>query len=248
MRPPNIAVTNRLKRNVLHSIVYLKHMHRVYRDFFSYCVVNSKCIHGIFSSESFAVAAIAICQSRYWSNGREVIYEDYHDDVIKWKHFPRYRPFVRGIHRSPVISPHKGQWRGALMFFFDLFLTKQLSKQSWGWWFETPSCRLWRHCNDRQNGIVPHHNKSKLVNRVHIRWMATMLHSAAGILIPRLSDFIMTSCFPLSNLQLILSYVFLSISIWYIHLLVYQIIWTTDNASNIDPLRRSHWRYNAVSL
>ena len=39
-----------------------------------------------------------------------------HDDVIKWKHFPRYWPFVWGIHRSPVNSPHKGQWRGALMF------------------------------------------------------------------------------------------------------------------------------------
>ena len=39
-----------------------------------------------------------------------------HDDVIKWKNFPRYWPFVRGIHRGPLISPHKGQWRGALMF------------------------------------------------------------------------------------------------------------------------------------
>ena len=39
-----------------------------------------------------------------------------HDDVIKWKHFPCYWPFVREIHRSPVNSPHKGQWRGALMF------------------------------------------------------------------------------------------------------------------------------------
>ena len=39
-----------------------------------------------------------------------------HDDVIKWKHFPRYWPFVREIHRSPVNSLHKGQWRGALMF------------------------------------------------------------------------------------------------------------------------------------
>ena len=39
-----------------------------------------------------------------------------HDDVIKWKHFPCYWPFVRGIHRSPVNPPHKGQWRGALMF------------------------------------------------------------------------------------------------------------------------------------
>ena len=38
-----------------------------------------------------------------------------HDDVIKWKRFPRYWPFVRGIHRSPVNSTHKGQWRGALM-------------------------------------------------------------------------------------------------------------------------------------
>ena len=38
------------------------------------------------------------------------------DDVIKWKHFPHYWPFVWGIHRSPVNSPHKGQWRGALMF------------------------------------------------------------------------------------------------------------------------------------
>ena len=39
-----------------------------------------------------------------------------HDDVIKWKHLPRYWPFVRGIHRSTVNSSHQGQWRGALMF------------------------------------------------------------------------------------------------------------------------------------
>ena len=56
-----------------------------------------------------------------------------HDDVIKWKHFPRYWPFVRGIHRSPI--------------FFYLRPNKKLSKQWWGWWFETPSCPLWRHRN-----------------------------------------------------------------------------------------------------
>ena len=39
-----------------------------------------------------------------------------HGDVIKWTHFSRYCPFVRGIHRLPVKSPHKGRWRGALMF------------------------------------------------------------------------------------------------------------------------------------
>ena len=38
------------------------------------------------------------------------------DDVVKWKHFPRYWPLVRGIYRSAVNSPHKGQWRGALIF------------------------------------------------------------------------------------------------------------------------------------
>ena len=65
-----------------------------------------------------------------------------------WRHqidaFSRYWPFVRGIHRSLVISPHKGQWRGALMI---CALNKRLSKQWWGWWFETPSRSLWRHCN-----------------------------------------------------------------------------------------------------
>ena len=38
-----------------------------------------------------------------------------HADVIKWKHIPRYWSFVWGIHLWPVNSPHKGQWRGALM-------------------------------------------------------------------------------------------------------------------------------------
>ena len=71
-------------------------------------------------------------------------YCSYHDDVIKWKHFPRYWHFVRGIHRSPVKSPHKGQWRGALMFRLICALNKRLSKQSWGWWFEMQSRSLWR--------------------------------------------------------------------------------------------------------
>ena len=32
--------------------------------------------------------------------------------------------------------------------FFDLCLNKRLSKHSWGWWFETPMCSLWRHWNE----------------------------------------------------------------------------------------------------
>ena len=59
------------------------------------------------------------------------------DDVVKWKPFPRHWSFVRWIHWSPVNSPHKGQWRGALMFSLICALNKRLSEQSWGWWFET---------------------------------------------------------------------------------------------------------------
>ena len=40
----------------------------------------------------------------------------FHDDIIKWKHFRRYWPFVQGIHWSLVNSLHRGQWRKSLMF------------------------------------------------------------------------------------------------------------------------------------
>ena len=39
--------------------------------------------------------------------------------------------------------------------FFDLRLNKRLSKQSWGWWFGTPSCSLWRHCNGILRTLTP---------------------------------------------------------------------------------------------
>ena len=52
-----------------------------------------------------------------------------------------------GIHRSPVNITHKGQWRRALMFSLIWPFNKWFSKQSWGWWFETPSRSLWHHCN-----------------------------------------------------------------------------------------------------
>ena len=44
--------------------------------------------------------------------------------------FPAQRPVTRSFH-----------------VLFDFRLNKRLSKQSWGWWFDTPSGPLWRHCN-----------------------------------------------------------------------------------------------------
>ena len=56
--------------------------------------------------------------------------------------FSRYWPFVRRIHWW---IPAERQVRRSFNIFFDLCLYKQLSIQSWGWWFETPSSPLWRH-------------------------------------------------------------------------------------------------------
>ena len=69
-----------------------------------------------------------------------------HDAVIKWKHFPRYWPFVRGIHRSPVNSPAQRPVTRNFDVLFDLHLNKRFSKQWLGFLFETLSRSLWRHC------------------------------------------------------------------------------------------------------
>ena len=65
-----------------------------------------------------------------------------HDDVIKWKHFPRNWPFVWGPGEFTTQRPVTRSFD----VFFDLRLNKRLSKQPWGWWFETLSWSLWRHC------------------------------------------------------------------------------------------------------
>ena len=69
-----------------------------------------------------------------------------HDDVIKWKHFPRNWPFVRGI-TGPGEFPTQRPVTRSFDVYFDLRLNKRLSKQPWGWWFETPSWSLWRQRN-----------------------------------------------------------------------------------------------------
>ena len=67
-----------------------------------------------------------------------------------WRHqmetFPRYWPFVRGIHRLPDFPAQRPVTR-SFDVSFDLRLNKRLRKQSWGWWFETPSRSLWRRRN-----------------------------------------------------------------------------------------------------
>ena len=82
--------------------------------------------------------------------------------------------------------------------FFDMCLNKQLSKQSWGWWFETLSRSLWRHCNenaaililwtpwcqlgrakpmgsDEGNGLLAHvtYHQNNLISRRSFPWQWT---------------------------------------------------------------------------
>ena len=101
---------------------------------------------------------------------------NHHDDVIKWKHFLRYRPFVRGIHRSPV-NPQRPVTR-SFDVSFDLCLNKRLSKQWWGWWFETPSRPLWRHRNDYGNAITwpPEYNFLSTASFFVFAWITLMDH------------------------------------------------------------------------
>ena len=52
--------------------------------------------------------------------------------------------------------------------FFDLRLNKRLSKEPWGWWFETPSWSLWRQCNE-----WPKHAS---LNKVKLLFLAPLYH------------------------------------------------------------------------
>ena len=72
----------------------------------------------------------------FWFN--EIWNMPVHDGVVKWKHFPRYWPVGRRIHRSPVNSPQKGQWRGALAFSMICAWTNGWVNNQ-GAMFETPS-------------------------------------------------------------------------------------------------------------
>ena len=99
-----------------------------------------------------------------------------HDDVMKWKHFPRYWPFMRGIYRSSVNSPHKGQWRGALMFsLICVWINSWINNREAG--------DLRRH-GDHYDVIVmitPYHKQVIVTLFVFIGWTCHMFGTASQI-------------------------------------------------------------------
>ena len=70
-----------------------------------------------------------------------------------WRH--QMEPFSASLAICAGNSPVPGEFPAqrpvtrSFEIFFDLRLNKRMSKQPWGWWFETLSCPLWRHCNVR---------------------------------------------------------------------------------------------------
>ena len=105
----------------------------------------------------------------------------WHDDVIKWKHFPRYWSFVRGIHRSPVNSPHKGQWRGALMFSLMCACTN-------GWVNNREAGNLRCHhahyeCNEVSKPRIGYYN-----NRIALQYDRHFGSTTAGVSVKFLCD------------------------------------------------------------
>ena len=81
----------------------------------------------------------------------------WHDDVIKWKHFPRHWPFVRGIHRWPVVPPHKGPVKRKMFSFDDINM----------WHCTLLRWDLSRFCKERiQNAKLPRESKFVHFERV----------------------------------------------------------------------------------
>ena len=69
-----------------------------------------------------------------------------------WRHqmesFSALLSLCAGISPVPGEFPAQRPVTRSFDVFFDLRPNKRLSKQSWGWWFETLPCSSWRHCND----------------------------------------------------------------------------------------------------
>ena len=73
------------------------------------------------------------------------------DGLAWWRHLVEIFSALLAIcaGNSPVTGEFLAQSPMTRSFgvFFDLHLNKRLSKQSWGWWFQTPLRPLWSHCN-----------------------------------------------------------------------------------------------------
>ena len=78
---------------------------------------------------------------------------------------------------SPVSGefPAQRPVRRSFDVFFDLRLDGWLSKHSWGWWLETPSCPLWRQSNENALKNGGHFSRPQCVNTAPLTLQPTVL-------------------------------------------------------------------------
>ena len=105
LNTPNTSI------NVVYKYWHNPQCGNLHKDGNRYAIKQSR------SSNQHIVISYVIYYGIYiYDNLHILIISLKHGDVTKWRHFPLYWPFERGIYRSPVNSPYRGQWRGALIF------------------------------------------------------------------------------------------------------------------------------------
>ena len=147
LRKKNISVQSRKAECSKRTMwtVYLKHGRRFVHFLFCCVSLQIELIHTnqdyVISSEEKSCEQLSISEvvlNKTW-----------------WRHemetFSALLAICAG--NSPVTGEFHAQRPVTRSFdiFFDLSLNKRLNKQSWGWWYETPSRPLWRHCNKYVN-------------------------------------------------------------------------------------------------
>ena len=123
----------RLAQNCNNSIAYALEWPHVYGLSLSHC--NIWTWYGPIAKEESGAGMFRLSEQ----------FNGYHDDVIKWKHFRVAGPLCGEFTGK---FPSQRPVTRSFDVYFNLRPNKRLSKQSRRRWFESPSCSLWRHCND----------------------------------------------------------------------------------------------------
>ena len=126
-------------RNMYKIIIWFNHTYSRKSEYYKVWVISSWTLCVIDPSNRFLGWRIGLGNRIGWNH------------KPWWHHqmetFSALLAICAGISPVPGVFPTQWPVRRSFDVFFDLRLNKRLSKQSWGWWFETLLRPLWRYCN-----------------------------------------------------------------------------------------------------
>ena len=115
------------------------------------------CIQQILQVNETCTMRTATNHKKWTTSSHHLLYTQSITDQLKCAHISWWRHQMESFSALLAICAGNSPASGEIPtqrpvtrnfdVFFDLCLNKLLRKQSWGWWFETSSCPLWRHCN-----------------------------------------------------------------------------------------------------